>query len=146
MVEKSLRTTATYLQERRSYKLRSPAIVIEHCQEKSIYDCVPFVSICTTDTNIFNIRAILGSSNKPSTYTHNNAKKKYGPTRAIISPTLGFHFSPYSMTKREKRGDGERVGVEDDKGPMVGQHLEGARIKLLRADLVGGSVCAGAAS
>lgn len=144
MVQKSLRTTATYLQERRSYKLRSPAIVIEHCQEKSIYDCVSLVSICTTD--IFNIRAILGSSNKPSTYAHNNAKKKYGPTRAIISPTLGFHFSPCSMTKREKRGDGERVGVEDDKGPMVGQHLEGARIKLLRADLVGGSVCAGAAS
>lgn len=94
----------------------------------------------------FNIGVILGSSNKPSTYTHNNAKKKYGPTRAIISPTLGFHFSPYGMTKREKRGDGKRVGVEDDKGPMVGQHLEGARIKLLRADLVGGSVCAGAAS
>lgn len=38
------------------------------------------------------------------------------------------------------------MGVEDDKGPMVGQHLEGARIKLLRTDLVRGSVCAGIAS
>lgn len=65
--------------------------------------------------------------------------------RNVRNTRLSSLVSFLSALRIEKR-EVEQVGVEDDKGPMVGQHLEGARIKLLRTDLVRGSVCAGIAS